>query len=142
LSRRILPSAFLCHASDDKSAVIDIYNRLFDHNVRPWLDAADLIAGQNWEGEIRRAIKFSDVVIVFLSRSSLNKFGYVQKEIKFALDVADEKPADVIFVIPARLEDCQLPDRLSHLHCVDLYRPEGFNKLLRAIHHKQTASAS
>lgn len=39
---------FLCHASADKPAVRDLYKRLTADGVDAWLDAENLIAGQNW----------------------------------------------------------------------------------------------
>ena len=58
---------------------------------------------------------------------------YVQKEIKDALDIADEKPEETIFIIPARLEQCDVPDRLSKYQWVDLYVDEGYDRLSRAL---------
>lgn len=126
---------FLCHSSGDKPAVRDLYRRLRSSAVyiAPWLDEEDLLPGQVWQEEIPKAVRESDVVIVCLSRSSINKTGYVQKEIKYALDVADEQPEGTIFLIPARLEDCELPERLKHLHCVDLHEEKGFERLMRAL---------
>jgi formylglycine-generating enzyme required for sulfatase activity len=57
----------------------------------------------------------------------------VQKEIKRALDVLDKMPDETIYMIPARLEPCQAPGRLSSLHWVDLFAPNGFEKLKRAL---------
>jgi hypothetical protein len=74
-----------------------------------------------------------------LSSHALNKEGYVQKEIKFALDCADEKPPDTIFLIPVKLEECRVPDRLSHLHCVDLTGQAGYDKLLGALRKRADA---
>jgi hypothetical protein len=115
--------------------VRDLYGRLRSAAgyISPWLDEEDLLPGQRWEDEIPRAVRDSDVVIVCLSRSSVNRTGYVQKEIKYALDVADEQPEGTIFLIPARLEQCELPGRLKHLHCVELYEARGFDKLTRAL---------
>jgi formylglycine-generating enzyme required for sulfatase activity len=124
---------FLCHASADKPVVRDLYKRLVADGVDAWLDAESLVPGQNWQVEIPKAIRESDVVIVCLSEKSINKEGYVQKEIKFALDVADEKPEGTIFIIPARLEECKVPDRLSLYHWVDLYDEDGYQKLMRAL---------
>jgi len=124
---------FLCHASADKPAVRGLYKRLVADGVDAWLDAESLIPGQNWQVEIPKAIRESDVVIVCLSEKSINKEGYVQKEIKSALDVADEKPEGTIFIIPARLEECKTPDRLSMYHWVDLYEEDGYQKLMRAL---------
>jgi hypothetical protein len=85
---------------------------------------------------IRRAVKQSDIVLVCLSKSSITKEGFVQKEIKIALDIADEKPEDTIYIIPARLVDCTLPDRLSQWQCVDLFRENGYDRLVKAIRSK------
>jgi hypothetical protein len=124
---------FLCHASADKLAVRDLYKRLTADGVDAWLDVESLIPGQNWQVEIPKAIRASDVVIVCLSEKSVNKEGYVQKEIKFALDIADEKPEGTIFVVPARLEGCEVPDRLSMYHWVDLFEENGYEMLMRAL---------
>lgn len=124
---------FLCHSSGDKTAVRDLDRRLRHDGFDTWLDETKLIAGQDWNQEIRKAVRSSHIVAVCLSASSVTKEGYVQKEIKFALDAADEKPEGMIFIIPARLEDCPLPERLSHLQCVDLFRSTGYENLIRAL---------
>jgi hypothetical protein len=80
------------------------------------------------------AIRNSQVVIVFLSRQSASKIGYVQKEIRIALDVADQQPEGTIFLIPLRIEDCEVPQRLSRFQWVDLFEPRGYEMLLRALH--------
>src|SRR6266699_5595951 len=100
---------FLCHSSDDKPAVRELHKRLAADGFAPWLDEEDLVAGQEWEKEIPRAVRESDVVVVCLSSAAVNKRGYVQKEISFALDVAEEQPEGSIFLIPAKLENCDVP---------------------------------
>lgn len=129
-----LLNIFLCHSSDDKPAVRDLYRKLKSHSgLKPWLDEEDLVAGQDWELEIRKAVKNSDVIVVCLSNGSINKRGFVQKEIKYALDVADEQPEGTIFLIPLRLEECEVPDRLRSKHWVDYFRPDGYERLLAAL---------
>jgi hypothetical protein len=131
-------SVFLCHSAGDKPAVRDLYNRLRSaaDYISPWLDEEDLLPGQRWEEEIPKAVRESDVVIVCLSQSSINKKGYVQKEIKYALDEADEQPEGTIFIIPAKLEECQIPTRLSSFHGVNLFEERGFERLVRALSHR------
>jgi actin-like ATPase involved in cell morphogenesis len=125
--------AFLCHSSGDKQAVRELYHRLRRDGFSPWLDEVDLLPGQKWEREIRKAVRNSDVVIVCLSQSSINKRGYVQKEITYALDVAQEHPDDTIFIIPLKLEECNVPDRLCSYHWVDFFDSEGYKKLMSAL---------
>src|SRR5262249_53727556 len=82
------------------------------------------------------AVRRSDIVLVCLSSRSVSKRGYVQKEIKDALDTADEMPEGTIYIIPAKLEDCEVPDQLSRWQWVELFRATGYAKLLRALREK------
>jgi hypothetical protein len=126
-------SAFLCHASGDKELVRALHHRLSAEGVRVWFDETNLLPGQDWEREIRKAVRAVDVVLVCLSPRSINKSGFVQKEIKYALDVADEKPDGRIFIVPVRIEECDVPERLRRWHWVDLFSTEGYEKLLAVL---------
>jgi hypothetical protein len=90
---------FLCHSRPDKAAVRELDGRLKSDGYKAWLDAVSLVPGQDWELEIKNAVRASDIVLVCLSRQSLTRAGFMQKEIKFALDVADEQPEGRIYVI-------------------------------------------
>ena len=124
---------FLCHSTTDKAAVRILHRSLKSDGFRPWLDEEDLIAGQDWELTIRNEVRASHVVIVCLSRAAVTKTGFVQREIRLALDVADEQPEGSIFLIPVKLEDCDVPSRLTKWHWVDLWTPHGYQELLRAL---------
>ena len=82
----------------------------------PWLDEEDILPGHDWEHEIAGAVKSSAVVAVCLSANSVTKAGYLQKEIASALDMAAEQPEGHIFLIPVRLEECDVPERLKPMH--------------------------
>jgi hypothetical protein len=84
---------FLCHASEDKAQVREVYHRLHAiDGFKPWLDEEDLLPGQEWAREIPRALQPSDFILIFLSRASVAKRGYVQREMKLALDAWQELP--------------------------------------------------
>ncbi|MFP4439703.1 MAG: TIR domain-containing protein [Chloroflexaceae bacterium] len=127
---------FLCHSNDDKSAIRQLYRRLQENGFAPWLDEEDLLPGQNWREEIPKVVRAAGVVLVCLSRNALDRAGYVQKEIKQALDVADEQPEGSIFVIPVRLEECSIPERLRDLHWVNLFEERGYERLIRSLRHR------
>ncbi len=113
---------FLCHSSKDKSAVRELYKKLRTETwIDPWLDEEKLFPGQDWHEEIEKAVEATDVVVVLLSKQSVSQEGYVQRELKLALDVADEKPENTIFIIPLRLDDCPAPRRLRGWHYVDYF---------------------
>jgi len=134
--------AFLCHSSGDKAAVRDLYLRLKADGFLPWLDEENLIAGQDWEREIRKAVRQSDTVIVCLSRNSINKTGFIQKELKYALDVADEQPEGSIFIIPLRLEQCDVPERLAKWHWINYFEDNAHERLVQALRAKSMAGRS
>lgn len=124
---------FLCHAHDDKAQARELYRYLRKRGLQPWLDAEDLLPGQAWQVEIPKALETSDAIIICLSKDSVDKEGYVQKEIKFALDRALEMPEGRIFLIPARLEECDVPRSLSGYHWVDLFDEGGYEKLMKSL---------
>jgi transcriptional regulator with XRE-family HTH domain len=138
-SRRRL-KVFLCHSSGDKGTVRVLYQRLKrEPGIKPWLDEVDLLPGQNWDAEIRKAVRTSDIVVVCLSQDSITKAGYVQREISLALDVAEEQPEGRIFLIPLRLEGCDVPDRLRRWQWVDYYVKTGYSRLVKALRTRTNA---
>jgi len=124
---------FLCHSSSDKPTVRNLFHRLRNDGVDPWLDEEKLLPGQEWQQEIPKAVRQSDVVLVCLSKASINKVGYVQREIRFALDIAEEQPEGFIFIIPVRLEECSIPGRLQKWQWVDLFRENGYQRLMLSL---------
>ena len=113
---------FLCHSSNDKPAVRELYQRLSAEGwMDVWLDEEKLYPGQDWDLEIEKAVEATDVVIVCLSSNSVSKEGYVQRELRFVLRIADYKPEGAIFVVPVRLNDCPMPRRLAMWQYTDLF---------------------
>ena len=132
VSRRRL-RVFLAHAHSDQEDVRNLYHRLIKDGVEAWLDEQKLLPGQAWEYEIRKAVRESDVVIVCLSKQFNRQKGYRQKEVRIALEEADLLPEGQIFIVPARLEECDLPESLRRWQRVDLFEVNGYKKLLQAL---------
>lgn len=124
---------FLCHASADKPMVRELGKKLKKNGIDIWLDEDSLLPGQDWKLEIPRAIENSDVILMCLSKNSVDREGYIQREIKFALDKSLELPEGDIFIIPIRFEECEVPLPLARWHWVDLFQDDGFDKLMRAL---------
>jgi hypothetical protein len=109
LTARDKPRIFLCHADEDKPKVEPLYHRLKAAGYHPWLDKFDLLGGQDWWTEIQKIISDPyNLVVVCLSRKSITKRGVLQQELTQALDVLDKMPEGAIYLIPARLEPCDI----------------------------------
>jgi formylglycine-generating enzyme required for sulfatase activity len=124
---------FLCHASLDKPKVRELYRYLRRRGIRPWFDEVDLVGGQDWQVEIPKALLTSDAIIICLTKNSVDREGYIQKEIKFALDKALEMPEGRIFLIPVRFEECEVPFSLTRYQWVDLFDEAGYARMMRAL---------
>jgi formylglycine-generating enzyme required for sulfatase activity len=128
IKKRFL-KVLLCHASMDKQIVRDLYKRLESEPwIDTWLDEEKILPGQDWNVEIEKGVENADAVIVCLSNNSVTKEGYVQRELRYVLDIALEKPEGTIFVIPLRLDKCEVPRRLRGSQYAD-YFPEDARDL-------------
>jgi hypothetical protein len=136
-----VPEVFLCHSSGDKDRVRALYRRLSSDGIRCWFDEECLLPGQDWKYEIRRALQQCTFVLACLSQGSIAKSGYLQKELKHALDLADEQPEGSIYLIPLRLEPCAVPDRLGDLHWADLFTEGGYARLVCALRSRRPSGA-
>lgn len=124
---------FLIHAHDDRKAVHKLYTRLVRDGVDAWMDVENLQPGQDWQNEIRKAILQCDVILVCLTRAFNVQHGYRHEELKLALEKAKWISDDEVFIIPVRLENCDMPESLRHLHRVDLFKASGYKKLIHAL---------
>lgn len=128
---------FISYAREDEKAALRLYSELKQAGHEPWLDVESILPGQNWKAAIRRAIRASTHFLALLSTNSVNKRGYVQSELRQALDILyDEIPESHIFLIPIRLDNC-LPahEKLHELNWVDLFPSWelGLEKILRGL---------
>lgn len=127
---------FISYAREDAAIANALYLHLKEAGVEAWLDTQRLLGGQQWAAEVRRAIRGCRYFVALLSAQSVSKRGYVQKELKYALDMLDEFPVSEVFIVPVRLDDCSpRHERLRELQWVDLFPSysEGFRSVLRSI---------
>lgn len=127
---------FISYAREDANSAARLYTDLKAAGATPWLDAKDLRAGQRWKAAIKDAISQSRYFIALLSSRSINKRGYVQKELRQALEVLDEFSDLDVFLVPVRLDDCQPTNgNLKDLHWIDLFPNwnAGVSQLLQAL---------
>lgn len=129
---------FMCHCSEDKPVVRALTQQLQDASVDAWIDKERLLPGQRWEDEITKAVRNSDAVIICLSRQAVRKRGFVQREIRFAMKVALEQPQGSIFLIPAKLEECDVPLDLEQYQYVRMHEPSGYPHLLKSLTERAT----
>jgi hypothetical protein len=120
------------HASEDKPAVRDYASRLAEAGFTVWFDEEVLLPGQDLDVEIREAIERSCAVIVFLSART-QKRGTFKRKLRACLTNPNASPKAQFFLIPVKLEPCEVPSRLSRWQWVDLASAAGFKRLCKAL---------
>lgn len=124
---------FLSYAKENANIALEIHSWLSGHGLDVWMDIKNLVPGQKWEAEIVQAIQTSDIFIACLSTNSVDKVGYVQAELRRALEVADLMPEGRIYLIPIRLDECEVPFKLRDFQWLNYFEADGKEKLLSAV---------
>ena len=124
---------FLSYAREDLENARRLWNDFRSAGLDVWFDQDKLEPGQDWKLEIEKAIRDSKIFIACLSSRSVTKRGFVQTELRRALDVLDQVPEGEVFIVPLRLDHCEVPHRLDHLHYVDVFEDGSIPRLISSI---------
>lgn len=129
------PFVFLSYASPDRERVLEVHDFLIASGVSVWMDKSRILPGQDWELEIKRALDTAAAVVIFISVNSVDRTGYVQRELRMVIDKLAERPDHRIYAVPVMLDpDVPMPDQLKRLHCLTLASPRDQASLLQAVH--------
>lgn len=102
---------FLCYARVDAVEVDRLQAVLKAAGIMVWRDTDELWPGQDWRARIREAITENAVAFVAcFSRAALARDKSFQyQELFLAADEFTTRRPDVPWLIPVRLDDCQIP---------------------------------
>lgn len=112
---------FISYSRNDSPIVDTVYYFLKSENMNPWLDRFDLLGGEHWDDRILEVIKDSTGFVFCISNNSLdglNKKAVLFNELEAALTKDQELGKGAIFLIPLRLEMCDIPELIRHLHAL------------------------
>ena len=130
-------SLFISYAREDTVAAKRLYAALRRQpGLSPWLDSESLQPGARWSDEVLDQIETADFILILLSKKSVAKSGFVQREVHEALDRLHMFPPTRRVLIPIRLEPCQPAHReLRKLHYLDMFPSWGtaIAKLLESM---------
>jgi hypothetical protein len=128
------PTVFLSYARADAALVHEVADRLQLAGIRVWLDKM-LQPSANWMEEIERELSAADLVVFFISPSSVRS-QWTMREVQVALhrQVSGEGGA---VILPVLLEDADVPPLLRQYNWIDLRGgnvENGVGQLVDAIH--------
>lgn len=124
---------FISYAKEDYAFAKKLYDFLKENDFKPWLDKKEILPGQDWNYILRKSLREANYIILLLSHTSVQKRGYVQREFKLALEYYEEKLEDDIYLIPLKIDDCEVPERLSKFQWVEYNSKDCFNLVFNSL---------
>lgn len=128
----MLDNIFICYASEDYEEAENLFN-ILSEGYKPWLDKKSLLSGQDFDYFIMNEIKKSDFAIVLLSSNSILKRSYKRKEYAAILERKKMMLADDIYIIPVKLDECQIPDDFDGIEWLDRFDEDFEQKIFLSI---------
>lgn len=110
---------FLSYAKEDGVVAEKIFLGLQRRGLKIWKDDKSLRVGDVFDNKITHAIKESDFAIILLSSKSVSKIGYIQKELRQILEMSQFRPHSTAFVLPIKLDDCQVPLEIADFNWIE-----------------------
>lgn len=107
---------FISHASADKAFVDRLVADLAARAIPVWYDKLDLRVGDSVTGGINEGLAASKYFLIVLSTSSVAS-RWVTEELNAAL--MEQVARGGTFLLPALLEDCEVPHLLRHRRYAD-----------------------
>jgi hypothetical protein len=126
---------FINYARADSIFIDTLYDLLQKKGFRPWMDRRDILAGEDWKLAIDTAVEKASVFLAVISENSVEREGYLQVEIKNALERKLGLIPGKIFIIPLRIQACELPWYVvrEDLQVLDWENGKNKKKLFEAI---------
>jgi 5'-deoxynucleotidase YfbR-like HD superfamily hydrolase len=114
---------FLSHSSEDKPFVRKIEKILQSQGYKPWIDEKNIPLGESITKEIEKALRESDVILVFLSKESV-KSAWVNEE--WRSKFFDQVKNGQVLVLPLLIEECDIPQLLKDRKYADFTKSYSY----------------
>ena len=143
--QKVAGHVFISYVDEDSGRVDQLQRTLQAAGIPVWRDTADLWPGEDWRARIRGAITSNALVfLACFSRNSLARSkSYQNEELVLAIGQLRQRPPERPWLIPVRLDDCEIPDRdigggrtLTSIQPVDLFGDRydgGARRLVAAV---------
>jgi hypothetical protein len=128
-----MSTIFISYAREDFQYAEEIFNLLKEQGFEPWMDKKNLLPGQNWEVILEETLRKVDFILLVISKNSVAKRGFIQREFRRAVYYCEEKLDTDIYVIPVKIDSCEIPPSLKKFHWIEYYSEDFKNKIEQAI---------
>ncbi len=133
MSTTSLPQIFISYPIEDEVYAKDLYKKLSEAGFKPWMFSEDLMPGESTLSGPEKALRQSDFFLAVITQATTSRPGYFVNEYRIAKEIWKER-GEGIFIIPVRIERCEVPQTLKEFQTVDIFTGGGWDKLLNVLH--------
>lgn len=125
---------FLCHSSDDKPSVRNLYKELISKNIKPWFDEENLVPGTPWQDELQATIPKIRTVAVIVGPNGRGPWQDMELR-AFLSEFANRGCRIIPVILPDAANVPELPLFLRQFTWVDFRRTDhsAFDRLIWGI---------
>jgi hypothetical protein len=123
---------YISHASEDQARVNQLRNELKAKEFQVFL-CEDLPPGSDFQKEMDRELRQTDVFVYCLSSASVDRVGGYNDELKAARARYRTEGEQAILIVPLRLEPCVIPAEVQDLMALDLFAADGLKRFLELL---------
>lgn len=134
---------FISYLSEDSAQIDELQAALEAADFIVWRDKDKLWPGDDWQAEIRKAIRGGSFVFLACFSSNLAKRekSYQFEELILAAEEFRQRPPGTSWLITARLDECEIPEidlgagrTLGYtIHRADLFGPQKSAQIARLV---------
>jgi len=129
---------YISYAREDIARVKEVYQELSNAELTLGMSELHSQPDQEWLPKTHMAISDADTILVALSRATSEPPELMQMELNRAFILLSERSPNGFFIVPIRLEECEVPITLRKLKCVDLFKKNGLNNLINIMRETST----
>ena len=125
---------FMCHNSEDKTAVIEIANQLKQRGMKPWLDVWELRPGAIWQYALEQQIESIGAAAVFVGQHGVGPW-QSEEVYAFLQEFLQRKCPVIPVMLSSTQTQPRLPIFLKNRHWVDfrVQKPDPMSQLVWGI---------
>ena len=111
---------FLSYAREDSNLAQSIFSVVNRPDRPVFYDKDLLLPGMDWRFELEEKMSTCRLFLSIVSENSVEKEGFVQKELRTAYERAELMPDGKIFIVPIRHGNVHVPRKLSRYQWIDV----------------------
>jgi cellulose biosynthesis protein BcsQ len=124
---------FINYAKEDEYLATEIFNRLLDYGVEPWMNIKSIKPGEPIQETIENTIKETDIFLSIITKNYSDSVA-AENEFEYAFNMTQNKINSRLKILTLIFEIVNLPRIIAESKSIDFKKQQNFDELISFIH--------